>query len=412
MAPGTRQRGKAALLHMPVEIIAAILLEWAMLEWFAPAIARRICRHLKEITDASPRIWSKLCLLSVSRARPDDVREWLKRAKSVPKEIVIGTHNIHVALAALEGTKDAQSLIYRVPRFEDIPPYQEELILLRIKMPQLRHLVLNNSESYYDSSSGKTFRSYNPFDGALFPCLTILELFFVNLSDVQIIPGLLPPIRRLVLHGVCGPILDVIQACSGTIEDLKFSCITTYERQSYPHGRICLPNLKVLSVEAARGIVSNLEAPTLRLINADLADFNGNTRPFSSVVEWATRQFFTSTPMDITDHLTNMPKLQHLMISQHMETLKLCFASLRDHRRMCPDLQSIEVVDFGYNPPHYKLDAHFKESLKACMAWRAEEVPGFTLQFVEDIVQRTRLEQCKTVGLFIVMRHYLSHHAF
>jgi len=31
---------------MAVEIIAITLLQWAMLEWFAPAIPRRICRQI------------------------------------------------------------------------------------------------------------------------------------------------------------------------------------------------------------------------------------------------------------------------------------------------------------------------------------------------------------------------------
>ena len=407
---GINQRDKKTFLHMPVEIIAIIIHEWTMLEWFAPAIARKICRYLKEITDASPHAWSKLFLRYRSPATPDGVRDWLKRAKSVPKEIIIDTENYDIALAALEGAKDATSLIYVLPTFKEIPSYPEELIWLRIQMPRLRHLVLNTLNLYSVLSPGDT---YNPFHGAHLPCLTILKLIFVDSAKIYITPGQLPAIRRLALHSVYGPILDLIQACSGTVEHLIVRN-STHERQSYPHGRICLPNLKVLTVAATVGIVSNLEAPTLRLIQADHADMDGNTRPFSSVVEWVTRPYYHWRPVDITDHLTNMPKLQHLMISQHIETIKLCFVSLRDNRRLCPDLQSIEVNGFRDKDwfLQYKLDSDLMEFLKACVAWRAEEVPGFTLQFVDDYVQATRHVQSYVVGLFIIMHHYLSHHAF
>ncbi len=413
MASDIEQRCKGPLLHMPFEIIVVILLEWTVLEWFAPAIARQICRYLKEITDSSPNLWSRLFLSSDSAATADGVREWLKRAKSVPKKICLDTEDIDIVLAALEGAKDATSLVYRLPPFKELPPNQEELIRLRVQMPQLRHLYLDVS-IYNLRSVGNTFRSHDPFHGAHFPSLTILDLVQVNLNNVQIIPGLLPAIRHLLLYSVYGPILDLVQACSGTLEHLTVVMNSIYEWQPYPHDRICLPNLKVLIVVEAFGIVPNLEAPTLRLISADLAEINDSTRPFTSVVEWITRPYYSEflPNVDMTDHLTNMPNLQHLMIFQSMETLKLCFATLSHNRRICPYLQSVEVVEFANTTPQFKLDYNLKEYLRLCMAWRATDVPGFSLRFVEDDVQLTRLEQHYLVSLFIVTRHCLSHHTF
>jgi len=59
------------------------------------------------------------------------------------------------------------------------------------------------------------------------------------------------------------------------------------------------------------------------------------------------------------------------------------------------------------------LDTHFKDFLKACVAWRAEKVPGFALHFVDNEVQIARLEQYYIIDVcsFIVMCYYFSDHA-
>jgi hypothetical protein len=451
MAFGIQQSGNKFLLHMPDEIIANVLIEWAMLEWFAPAIARRICRRLKGITDYTPRVWSKLFPQRCWPGIADQVRTWSRRAKAVPKELRLETEDVHVASAALEGAKDATSLIYRIPvschipgeltlpthtimhmmllehihedlmlleHIEDDPMFpaiiQEEL-MLPTHMPQLRHLHISISNNNLALSLCNIFRDYNSAHDAHFPCLTVLHLAYVDLYNFRMTPGLFPAIRRLGLRRVGGPILDLIQVCSESLEDLRVSKIFSFNLESLPRKRILLPKLDVLIVSDTPGIVTILEAPALRLICADLCEITGGTRPFSSVVEWATRWYDCSfQPPDITGHLINMPQLQHLMLYHHIETLDLCFESLRTNPTICPSLQSIEVVEVANTyPTDINLSTDFKKSLKACVARRAENVPGFTLQFVKGHVQAARLEQYHTIGvcLFIVMRYYLSYHA-
>ena len=225
-SPDAEQRIKISLLRMPIEIIAIILVEWTMMEWFAPAIARQICRDLKEITDSNPHMWSKLCLPLHSSATADSVAKWLQRAKSVPKEIILAADDVDIVSAALEGAKDATSLIYQIPIFQAV--LQEEVIRLPIQMPHLRHLHLDTSNMYAFLSLGSIFGHYNPPDSARFPCLTVLHLFFIDLINFDITPGLFPAIRRLVVHSVCGPILDLIRVCSGTLEHLR----VTLDRKS------------------------------------------------------------------------------------------------------------------------------------------------------------------------------------
>ena len=390
---------------MPVEILTMILLEWTMLEWFAPAIARQICRYLKQITDSSPHVWSKLSISSHSSATADDVRKWLKRSRLIPKEILLETVSIDIVKAALEVAKDTTSLIYRIP---SLP---EAVAWLPTQMPRLRHLHIDPPRDYVPISLSVILGLHIPSCLVRFPCLTVLNLFFIDATDFPITPGLFPAIRRLVIHFTRGPILDLVRVCSGTLEHLRITMNASCVREKYPHGSICLPNLKVLFAEYAWNIVSNLEAPALRLIYADFVSMTGCTRPFSSLVEWVTRSLPIREDTDITDHLKNMPKLQHLMISQHIRVLELCFASLRDNPSICPHLQCIEVNEFIA----IKSDTALKEFLKACVAWRAEKIPGFTLRFVEDGVQKTIFDEHREyyeVSLFIAMRHYLSHHAF
>ena len=397
---------------MPREIITYIFIEWTTLEWFAAAIARQICSYFKAITDSTPRVWSKLFLQCHLHATAHDVRKWLGRAKEVPKEIYLRTEDIYVIMAALKSAKDATSLIYRIPDLKGIRPHDKGLIRLPIHLPQLRHLHLDSSGIHpFHRARSNIFGLYNSSIDAHFPCLTILRLVCVDLTDFPIMPGLFPVMRHLDLHFPSGPTLDLIQVCRGSLEDLRVTASFSHISQFSRDGRICLPNLKVLMVHASRGIVSNLEAPTLRLIYANLDEMDGSTRPFPSVVEWVTRQR-PGHALDITRHLNNMPQLHHFALLQDIHTLKLCFEALRDNPTLCPHLQSIEVVDFMDTSPAFRLDNDFKKVLEGCVAQRAHKEPGFTLKFVGDHVQLNRYAQYHggDVCSFMSIRYCLSYH--
>jgi hypothetical protein len=271
-------------------------------------------------------------------------------------------------------------------------------------MPRLRHLRLDT----FNLRTMYLIGILGLHNSSHFPCLTVLHLTFVDLEDFPILPGVFPVMRRLILYAFRGPSLNLIQGCSGSLEDLRMT--TGFSEKPPPHDRIFLPKLKVLIVENALGIVSNLEAPTLRLIYADLDEIDGTTRAFSSVVEWVTRKSpHQPQLMDITRHLVNMPHLRHLMLLRSMKTLKQCFESLRDHPKICPMLQSIEVVNYvGY--PDFELNTDYMKSLEVCVAKRAKKI---TVDFVSDYDQRTRLNQYCAVEVRLVsfMRRYISYHA-
>ena len=403
---------KKTLLHMPVEIIQNILTEWANLEWFAPAIARRICHRLKDITDLSPTSWSKLSLAYGSTATANDVRGWLRHAKAAPKEINIDVEDLCVISAALEGCKDATSIVYRTPMFEEFSPQQQSQIRLPEHMPRLCHFRVDLSDVYNLLGPWEIFEFYYPpYDGH-FPCLTTLQLISIDLTNFIVAPGLFPSVRHLSLECVDGPILDLIEACSGTIEDLRVSINYWYCPQSPLHDRIVLPKLKVIIIDEAPRVVPCFDAPMLRLLHANFAELDGHIQPFGSVVEWVTRRSgILPWHVDITNLLNGMAHLQHIMLCEPMAILTTCFELLRDSQSTCPYLQTIEVVERATT---FILDANLKESLRACVAWRAEKVPGFTLQFVQNDVQAGRFEKYFTteVCLLTVMRHCLSHHAF
>ena len=391
------------LYHMPFEIVGAIFIEWTMLEWFAPAVASQVCRYFKRVTNSTPRIWSKLFLSYESHAKADNVRTWLERGKAAPREMVLATRDISAIMAALESAKHATSLIYLVPAFSNS---MDDEIRLPTNLPQLRQLHIDASKIDGSMVPSSIFGLYECSDiTARFPCLTIMRLFYVDLSDFDIISGLFPVMRHLILYFVGGPILDLIQECKGSLEDLSVTRCHSTDQRSYPHGRICLPNLKILIILDTQNIVSDLEAPTLHLLYANLDEIDGSTRPFPSVVEWVTRKhpYRLSPVTDITTYLNNMPQLRCLMLSQDEYILHLCFKSLRDTPTMCPQLQFVEVVDFIDEPPAFRLHEGFKAVLEGCMAQRAANVAGFTLKFVGNDDQLERLEQFhpREVCLFI-----------
>ena len=385
-------------------MLESILVEWANLEWFAPAIARRVCRYLKYITDSSPRVWANLSLPFDTLATADGVCEWLRRAKAAPKELCIETEDPSIISAALDGCRGVTSLIYRTPMFQSLPPAQQKQIRLPGHLRQLLHLRVDTSN--IDAFVGQLdiFEFYQSPYGAHFPSLTTLELIFVDLTDFEIAPGLFPVVRRLALESVDGPILDLIEACSGTIEDLRVNMNFSYNWEAHPHDRISLPMLKVLIINEAVGIAPYFNAPALRLLYANLNELNGTTGPLNSVVEWASR--WSPSPIqhaDITKLLVDMPQLQHLMLCEPIETLIFCFEFLRDSERICPELRSIQIVELAGTFSVFGPDTTFLEFLKTCVAWRAEKVPGFTLQFGQDeaqFVEDYTIGVCLFVHLF------------
>ena len=397
----TQQFVKETLLRMPVEVIGNILKEWVKLEWFAPAVARRICRLLKEITDSSPYLWSKLFLPGTQRVYPDHIRQWQSRAKAAPREVLIGVNGHNHTSAALEPCDHITTLIYN----NDWESSGEQIRLPRY-MPQLRYLRVDTRLGdkflgWWNTSAFRE-RSYN----SGFPCLTVLQLSAVDLTGFRLVPGLFPTVLHLFLGEVRGPIRDLVEACSDTVEELRINlCLPEC---TYSHIPIALPSLKVL-IYNFPGDAFWFNAPALRLIQGNLKDVFGLTRPLNSVVEWITCN--TCEVADITIYLFNMPQLQRLMICESVETLVECFEFLRDYATVCPNLELIEVVENAWRLTVVRLDANVKEYLEACVARRAETVPGFTLQFVHEDIQMTWIWRYgKThVCSFSIMRHYLSY---
>lgn len=370
----TQQFVKETLLRMPLEVIENILKEWVKLDWFAPAVARRICRLLKEITDSCPYLWSKLFLPGTQCVYPDHIRQWQSRAKAAPREVLIGVKGYKHASAALEPCDHITTLIYN----NDWASSGEQ-IRLPSYMPQLRYLRVDTrlGDKFLGWWNTSAFRE-PPYNSG-FPCLTVLHLREVDLTGFRLVPGLFPTVLHLFLGEVRGPIRDLVQACSGTVEELRINMC--FPESTYSP-LISLPSLKVL-IYFFPGDVFLFEAPALRLIQGNLMEVWYLTQPLNSVVEWINCN--SCEGVKITRVLFNMPQLQRLMIHESVEKLVECFELLRDYATVCPNLELIQVVESAWGWTVVKLDVNLKEYLEACVARRAETVPGFTLQFVEDI---------------------------
>ena len=407
MSLSIQQLRKTTLLYMPVEIIQIILDEWVKLQWWAPTIARRICRRLKDIVESRPRLWSRIYLSYGSPIAAGDVREWLCYAKTALKRICIETEDSGAISAALNGATNATSLIYRIP----MPRNIRQPIQLPGNMDQLLHLCI---EGVFSSIHvNLVFKSYE-HPNARFTCLTSLHLMYVDLTDFRITEGLLPALRRLILHSVDGPILSLIQECSGTLEDLGFYINNSHSWEYDPQtqNRIVLPKLKVLVMDDTAGLLSFCDAPNLRLIYASIDEFFVTTGPPRSVVEWATPSSLRARDFPYTyvfGVLAVMSKLQHLMLHEEVEILGPCFEFLRNNPEACPSLQCIEVAEsIGED---ITLDTQFKGFLIDCVAGRAATVPGFTLLFLQRDSYMARFEHYygTNVCLFTFMYHQVSH---
>ena len=82
------------LIHevLPTEVLMVIFEEHAKLEWTAPAIDGKVCRHWREIVLNTPRAWS---YLEISHNRPPTIPNlllWLGRSCTAPLHIRVGTN--------------------------------------------------------------------------------------------------------------------------------------------------------------------------------------------------------------------------------------------------------------------------------------------------------------------------------
>jgi hypothetical protein len=391
-----QQLDRQCLIHLPVEILGNILLEWAKIQWDAPVIARQVCGWLKLITDNNPRVWSKLFVDKCTTR--EKVSKWLTLGKAVPKEIFIDTEDIYTVSVALEGARDAMSLMYTIPPG---PGPRYRLTPLPSEMPELRHLRLDGFLNRY-LHQNDIFAFHGSGMSGYFPRLTVLHLMWVNLDLFATIKwdAVFPNVRELALQNVGdGPaVLNLINACSTSLEQLRVInhlCHMDWNSSHCP--RISLPKLKVLVVECSSGTGSHFDTPDVHVIYANLCDLDGAPGSFDSVVEWTTRWSTGHRPhMDITRRLKSMPRLRHLVLAESGGILKSCFKLLRDHPSVCPDLHWIEVAhrtNFSINT---------KEYLKACVAPRAASVPGFALEFVPDDCQQRLFNQYYSIRVCLL----------
>jgi hypothetical protein len=361
------------LLNLPEDILANIIVEWASVQWDAPTTARQVCHWLKQITDNSPRAWSKL-FVDPYMTR-EETSKWLTHGKEAPKDIYLATADISVVVAVLEAVGHATSLIYRIP--DPCPAHR-----LPWKLPKLRRLCLDAGNQ--SVRLGEIFAFHGSGQSGYFPCLTVLHLRSFDLRGFpELFQETLPPVRQLALQDVHNTrgILDLVEALSGSLEELRVInnyCFSDVDTSRYP--RISLPKLKRL-VLWHQGTATYLDAPNLQVIYATLRDIEGIAVPFGSVIEWTIRRDFSLRHTDITHRLISMHGLRHLVVDECVEVLKMCFHYLRDNQSVCPYLQRITVADDTEYAGSIKLDNTVKEYLKACMAPRAASIQGFTLEF-------------------------------
>jgi hypothetical protein len=386
------------LLGLPEEILQNILVEWANVEWVAPVIARRVCRQLKVITDVTSPAWSKLSVFGSATLK--DIFKWLRRGNGVPKEIKIDTKDwVIVSGILLYGLRDVRSLIYQIPP----APYPwYKYTPLPGQLPEIRHLRIDGSRNQ-SLQLKAIFEFHKSHLNGCFPRLTVLHFLSIDLNRFGTTQwhAIFPNVRRLVLQntGDGQTVLNLISACSATLEELRVIAHICHMGPSSDYDRISLPKLKVLVIERGLGTASHFDVPNLHVVYANLCNLDGFPGSFDSVVEWTTRWSTSYAPhTDITGRLKSMPRLRHLILAESREILKSCFELLRDDPSICPNLEWIEVADVtqrggSISCPLRDLDTNMKEYLKACVAQRGTSTRGCTVEFVYEVSQEALFDE-------------------
>jgi len=90
----------------------------------------------------------------------------------------------------------------------------------------------------------------------LLPCLTVCHLDYVDLNSFDDMDTLFPTVHQLELNTIRGPILDLVQACSKSLEELRLTCGFAWSTRLCSHDRISLPKLQVLVINGTMEVAT------------------------------------------------------------------------------------------------------------------------------------------------------------
>lgn len=359
----TRKAWLTPIGRIPTEILGLIIEAHASLEWWAPAVDRRVCRAWNDAAMSTPRAWSNVLISPTAKPMLPHtvaVQRWLERGGTSPLCVVIvdATRRRSRAVAK-EGAERIYDLTVN-------PPLHPKFTVLLYNCRNLRHLRIEGNNRNVARSIYIGSLLLNTDNTPRMPHLATLSLSHMDivLDNAATISFSL---TTLSLSHVNGLWLDLVQCCKDTLRNLTIGDCLELRTTNTPSTFI-LPNLTSLRLANNRSFRTVAVMPFLATIHevgreikqADkLVDRN-----LPSVTEYTSYESRKPSPeTDTADEpsyswktiLSLYPNLERLRAKEPMGSLRELFNLLAASPNICPNLKYLEVHPV-YAPPPPKVD--------------------------------------------------------
>ena len=344
--------------RIPTEVLGLIIEAHASLEWWAPAVDRRVCRAWNEAAMGTPRAWSNVLISPTAKPMLPHtvaVQRWLERGRTSPLcvTIVDATRRRSRAVAK-EGAERIYDLTVN-------PPLHPKFTVLLYHCRNLRRLRIEGSSRNVARSIYIGSLLLTPDNTPRMPHLATLMLSHMDIVLDNVAP-ISFSVTTLSLSHVNGLWLDLVQCCKNTLRNLTLDDCVELRTTNTPSTFI-LPNLTSLRLVNDRCFRTVAVLPFLATIHETGREINHVDnhveKVLPSVTEYTSRE--SRKPSAETDNaeqpsyswktvLSLYPNLEQLRAKEPIDSLKELFNLLAASPNTCPNLKYLEGHPV-YTPP-------------------------------------------------------------
>ena len=350
--------------RIPTEVLGLIIQAHASLEWWAPAVDRRVCRAWNEAAMSTPRAWSNVLISPMTKPMLPHtvaVQRWLERGGTSPLSVTIADATRRRSRAvAKEGAERIYDLTVN-------PPLHPKFTVLLYNCRNLRHLRIEGNSTNVARPIYIGLLLIDPDNTPRMPHLATLMLSHMDimLDDTATAPFSL---TTLALSHVNGLWLNLVQCCKETLRNLTIDDCAELRTTNTPSTFI-LPNLTSLRLVNDQSLRTVAVMPFLASIHETSREIKLVDKlvdkSLPSVTEYTSHE--SRKPSVETDNVDELdyswktilslyPNLEQLRAKEPIESLKELFNLLAASPNTCPNLKYLEVHPV-YAPPPPTVDA-------------------------------------------------------
>lgn len=368
--------------RMPTEILGLIIEAHASLEWWAPAVDRRVCRAWNEAAMSTPRAWSNVLISPMAKPMLPHtvaVQRWLERGGTSPLYVtIVDATRRRSRAVAKEGAERIYDLTVN-------PPLHPKFTILLYNCRNIRHLRIEGSNRNVARSIYIGSLLLNPDNTPRMPHLTTFTLSHMDIVLDNAAPTSFS-LTTLSLSHVNGLWLDFVQCCKETLRNLTIDACAELRTANMPSTYI-LPNLTSLRLVNDKSFRAVAVMPFLTTIHETGRELKHAEKlvdkVLPSVTEYTSHESRrSSAETENADQpsyswkaiLSLYPNLERLRTKEPIDSLKELCHLLSSSPNICPNLKYLEVHPI-YPPPTVSKTPDLWSDKDIEYGWKPWDIP-------------------------------------